>query len=78
MTKRLPVAELLELPVSERIKQVERIRDAIAAAPNAILLSNDIKSELDQRLAEFEAQPNAGAPWKEVRERLLARRWRAD
>ena len=76
MTKPLPVAEILEFPVSARIRLVELIWDSIAAVPNAVSLSDEVKADMDQRLAEFEADPEAGAPWKDVRERILARQWR--
>ncbi|MGH8738525.1 MAG: addiction module protein, partial [Burkholderiales bacterium] len=32
--------------------------------------------ELDRRLAEFEANPEAGSPWEEVRERIVQGKWR--
>ncbi len=74
--KTLPVAEILELPVTERIRLVELIWDSIAAVPEAVPVSEELKVELDRRLAEFEANPEAGLPWEEVRERVLQGRWR--
>lgn len=71
-----PVAEILELPVAERIRLVEIIWDSIAAVPEAVPVSDELKAELDRRLAEFEANPEAGSPWEEVRERILQGRWR--
>ncbi len=72
----LPVTEILELPVDERIRIVELIWDSIAASPEAVPVSDELKVELDRRLAEFEADPEAGSPWEEVRERILQGRWR--
>jgi putative addiction module component (TIGR02574 family) len=66
----LPVTEILELPVDERIRIVELIWDSIAASPEAVLISDELRAELDRRLAAFEASPEAGVPWEEVRERL--------
>jgi len=63
--------EILELPVTERIRLVELIWDSIAAAPEAVPVSDELKAELDRRLAEFEANPEAGLPWEEVRERIV-------
>ncbi|HEX7183094.1 MAG TPA: addiction module protein [Thermoanaerobaculia bacterium] len=71
-----PVAEILELPVAERIRLVEIIWDSIAAVPEAVSVSDELKDELDRRLTEFEANPDAGSPWEEVRERILQGRWR--
>ncbi|HKH46654.1 MAG TPA: addiction module protein [Thermoanaerobaculia bacterium] len=76
--KPLPVAEILELPVAERMRLVEIIWDSIAAVPEAVPVSDDLKADLDRRLAEFEADPEAGLPWNEVRERILQGRWRTD
>ena len=74
--KQLSVAEILELPVAERIRLVEVIWDSIAAVPEAVPMSEDLKAELDRRLAEFEANPEAGSPWAEVRERIVRGKWR--
>jgi len=74
--KPLPVTEILELPVTERIRLVELIWESIAAVPEAVPVSGELKAELDRRLAEFEADPEAGIPWEEVRERVVQGRWR--
>ena len=74
--KETSVAEILELPIVERIRLVELIWDSIAAVPDAVSLSDDLKAELDRRLAEFEANPDAGSPWEEVRERIVKGTWR--
>ena len=74
--KQVSVAEILELPVAERIRLVELIWDSIAAVPEAISISEELKAELDRRLAEFEADPDAGSPWEEVRSRIVQGTWR--
>lgn len=74
--KALPVAEILALPVRERIRLVELIWDSIAAVPETIPVSDELRAELDRRLAEFEADPESGLPWNEVRERVVQGRWR--
>ena len=74
--KQVTVAEILELPVAERIRLVELIWDSIAAVPEAVSISEELKAELDRRLAEFEADPDAGSPWEEVRERIVQGTWR--
>jgi putative addiction module component (TIGR02574 family) len=72
----LAVTEILELPVTERIRLVEIIWDSIAAVPEAVPVSDELKADLDRRLAEFKADPEAGLPWQEARERILQGRWR--
>jgi len=75
--KSVSVAELLELPVAERIRLVELLWDSIAAVPEAVSISDEWMAELNRRLAEFEADAEAGSPWEEVRARILKGEWRA-
>jgi putative addiction module component (TIGR02574 family) len=62
--KTIPVADLLELPVTERIRLVELLWDSIAAVPDEVSIPDELKAELNRRLAEFEADPEAGSPWE--------------
>jgi len=69
-----PLPELLKLSVAERIQLVEDIWDSIAAEPDAVPLSDDLRQELDRRLADQAANPGVGKPWSEVKARLLGSR----
>ena len=62
--------DILELSVAERIQMVEDIWDSIAAGPEAVPLSEELKQELDRRLEAYHLNPDAGSPWLAVRERL--------
>ena len=73
--KQFSVTEILGLPVAERIRLVELIWDSIAAVPETVPVSDELKAELDRRLSEFEANPE-GSPWEEVRERVVQGKWR--
>ncbi len=64
------VAEILALPVEERVRLVEAIWDSIAAVPEALPLTDWQKKELDRRLAELEADPDAGSTLEEVFARI--------
>jgi len=64
------VAEILALPVAERVRLVEAIWDSISAVPEALPLTDWQKRELDRRLAEFEANPDEGATLEEVFARI--------
>jgi len=66
-------ADLLQLPVSERLQLVEEIWDSIAEAPEALELSNDDKRLIDERLEARRKNPGAGSPWAEVYARITAR-----
>ena len=72
----ISVADILELPVQERIQLVEVIWESIAAFPNAIQVSPELKTELDARLADFERNPEAGYSWDEVKAHLKSGSWR--
>ena len=62
--------DILELSIAERIQMVEDIWDSIAAVPEAVPLSEELKKELDRRLEAYHLNPDAGSPWIAVRERL--------
>jgi putative addiction module component (TIGR02574 family) len=64
------VAEILALPVEERVRLVEAIWDSISAVPEALPLTQWQREELDRRLAEFEADPEAGSTLEEVFARI--------
>ena len=69
-----PLPELLKLSVAERIQLVEDIWDSIAAEPDAVNLSGELRDELDRRLDEQAANPGVGRPWSEVKARILESR----
>jgi len=64
------VAEILALPVPERMRLVEAIWDSISAVPEALPLTQWQREELDRRLAEFEADPEAGLTLEDVFARI--------
>lgn len=65
--------DLFSLSIPERIQLVEDIWDSIAIQPEKVELTSDIKFELDQRLEEYEQQPQEQSSWDEVRSRLWRR-----
>ena len=66
------IAEILALPVAERVRLVEAVWDSISAVPEELTLTQWQKEELDRRLAEFEADPDAGSSLEEVFARIRA------
>ena len=64
------IAEIPALPVAERMRLIDAIWDSIAAAPDALPLTQWQKDELDRRLAEFESDPDSGASLEEVFARI--------
>jgi len=70
------VADILELPVQERINLVEMIWESIAEFPQAIEVSLELKSELNAPLADFERNTEAGYSWDQVKAQLKNGSWR--
>ena len=66
----ISIADILVIPVQERIRLVELIWDSVVAVPEAVEISLALKAELDARLAEFEANPDSGYSWDQVKLRL--------
>lgn len=66
------IDELRKLPISERLQLVEDLWDSIAedSPDDGFPVTPELAAELDRRLAEFEADPDATLPWDEVRERI--------
>ena len=72
MAGEISVADVLKLPVAERIRLVEDIWDSIAAVPDAVPLTDAQRRELDRRLEAYHRDPDAGSPWPQVRKRIRA------
>ena len=53
---------------------VEQIWDSIVAEEDGLEVTQAQKDELDRRLAAYEANPDEGAAWEEVKARLRARK----
>ena len=64
-------AEVLALPVAERLRLVETIWDSIAEVPEALQLTKAQEAELDRRLDANRKDATAGSPWLEVKARIL-------
>ena len=71
--KAITANDLLDLPVAERLRLVEDLWDSIAEVPEAVELSEEQRKELDERLERFYQNPEAGSPWKDVKDRILKR-----
>ena len=64
------MADVLAMPVAERILFVEDVWDSIAAAPESVPLTDGEREELDRRLETWRRDPSAGSPWSEVKARV--------
>lgn len=66
------LSKILELSVAQRLLIVEQIWDSIAENPDSVPLTDSQKQELDKRLNSYQRNPEAGSPWKDVKERILS------
>ncbi len=57
----------------ERIILVEDIWDSVSEVPDAVILTEEQKAELDSRLDAYHKNPGKGSPWSEVRTRIRSR-----
>ncbi|PDW03340.1 addiction module protein [Candidatus Viridilinea mediisalina] len=67
------VVNLTQLSLAERIQLVEDLWDTIAVTPDAVLMTDVQKAELDRRLARYQARPDDSRSWAEVKATLLHR-----
>lgn len=68
------LADILRLPVKERIKLVEDIWDSIALESGAVSLSPEQRTELDRRIEDYRNDPTGNIPWETVKAEALARK----
>lgn len=52
------IAEILQLPVEERLRLVQLIWESVAADPSAVPLGDAHRGVIDERLAEHERNPD--------------------
>jgi putative addiction module component (TIGR02574 family) len=65
------LSELLELPAAERLQLVEAIWDSLVEVPEAIPISDEVREELDRRLASYYEDPTSARPWNEIKKKLF-------
>jgi putative addiction module component (TIGR02574 family) len=69
----LPPPGFDDLPVDEQIEYVQSLWDRIAATPDQVPVPKWHREILDERLADYAANPDAGESWDVVREQLRDR-----
>lgn len=68
------LAEILQLPVDERLDILDRIWASLPEGAYDPPLSDEMKAELDRRLAALEENLDEGYAWEEVRARIRSER----
>jgi len=74
-TTELPVdlAPLLALSADDRVELAHILLDSVTAEAEAAPLTDELKAELDRRLAAYRADPSRGVPAEQVIAAALAR-----
>jgi putative addiction module component (TIGR02574 family) len=62
-----------QLSAAERIRLLQDLWDEIAADPEGVPVTDAQRLELDRRLQDHRANPDASVEWAEVKPRLLSR-----
>ena len=60
-------------PVEDRIRLMNELRDRLVDQGHETEVSDEMKAELDRRLAEDDAVPDDIVPWEEVKAQGLTR-----
>ena len=66
----MPLADMSELSVPERILLVEDLWDSIAKDADAVPITRAQRAELDLRLEAHTRDPDEGETWETIRARL--------
>ena len=65
------IAELRPLPVADRLKPIEDLWDSIETDGEALPLRDWHRAEIDRRVDALDTGASVGAPWEEVRGRIV-------
>ena len=68
------LAEILSMPIPERIKLVEDIWDSTAAESDAVKLSEEQRAELERRIENYKKNPSGTIPWETIKAEALTRK----
>lgn len=63
-----------QMSPAERILYVQDLWDRIAEHPEDVPVTDEMKAELDRRLAKHRADPSTAVPWETVKARLRTKR----
>lgn len=69
---RAPLDQILDLPAAERVEIAQRIWESVHEHPDAVLLTQGQRDELERRWLAFERNPDEGEPWEDVKRSLLS------
>lgn len=66
--------DILSLSVEDRVKLAFDIMESLGESDDSFALTEEQNRILDERLAEYDADPNEGQPWEEVMREIFGKR----
>jgi len=69
----ITIDQIKSLSVDDRLQMMEVIWESIATEPGQPAITEAQRRELERRLADHAASPDAGIPWEDVKARAQAR-----
>lgn len=73
MTTSVSQLEIDRLTVQQRLDLIATLWDSIPESLESLPVPQAHREELERRLADADANPDAGIPWEQVQERLRKR-----
>jgi putative addiction module component (TIGR02574 family) len=70
MSQSVPEFDFDQLTVPQRLELIARLWDSIPDSEDLLPIPEWHRQELDRRLFEADANPDAGIPWETVLQRL--------
>ncbi|MEA2240322.1 MAG: putative addiction module component [Thermoanaerobaculia bacterium] len=67
---RVPIDQILQLPVAERVAIIQEIWESMIEHPEDIEISAAQREELDRRWVDTRENPDDEEPWDDVMESL--------
>jgi putative addiction module component (TIGR02574 family) len=67
------LTEVESWPIEDRIQLVQEVWDRLVGQGHEPGISDELKAELDRRLAAHRVNPGAAIPWEQVEAEALAR-----
>ena len=66
----MSIDEIASLDIAQKIILVEEIWDSIAQGQEDVVITDEERAILDERLASFEANPDDVISWDEIKQKL--------
>jgi len=68
---RVPIEQILELPVPERVQLAQQIWESVFEQTEHVPLTAAQRAELERRWLAFQQHPDEGEAWEDVKRSLL-------